>query len=451
LGGYGLELSSHEVVGILISITAISSIINYKFIKLPKSIGVTLVTLVMTLLLTLTGNAGWDLNDFALSLIDGIGFNETFLHGMLSFLLFAGSLHINVVELSKHKVLVAILATVSVVMSTTLIGYATYGLVNLLDINLPFYYCFVFGALISPTDPIAVLGILKQVNAPKSLELKIAGEALFNDGMGIVLFFVASAIASGKQAQLQPLEITWFFTQQVVGGVCLGFLMGHYASKLMRSINDAEVAIILTLAIVTGGYTFSHGIGVSGPICMAVAGLVLGNCIREGFMSEENIKHLDYFWELMDDILNSVLFVLIGLEFISLKFDLPTILASLGVIIISIAARWFSISVPVASLSLFRRFDSNTVLAMTWGGLRGGISIALALSLTGPYRQFIVSITYSVVLFSMLVQGLTIGPLVSRLTEKQKFKRAKRAAKNELAASLENQVNVIPLNEKVNL
>jgi CPA1 family monovalent cation:H+ antiporter len=420
-------LNAQKVIGVLLSITALSSFINYKYIKLPKSIGVTLVTLVLTLLVTVSGKIGWNLDELANNLLDGIGFNETFLHGMLSFLLFSGSLHINVMELSKHKVLVASLATFSVIISTVLIGYATFGLSKLLGIDLPFYYCFVFGALISPTDPIAVLGILKKVKARKSLEMKIAGEALFNDGMGIVLFFVTSAIASGKQDSWHPLETFWFFMQQGVGGILVGAVMGYLASKLLRTIDDYEVAIILTLAIVTGGYTLALGMNVSGPICMVIAGLMVGDSVKKGVLSPDAMRRLDSFWELVDEIMNAVLFVLIGLEFMCIRFDLKTLMISIGAIVISIAARWFSISIPVASLTRFRSFNSDVMMVMTWGGLRGGISIALALGIQGPWRDLIVSITYAVVLFSMMVQGLTIGPLVKKLASDASEAREKNA------------------------
>ena len=204
-------MNIQEVIGVLISLTAVASYINYRFIKLPKSIGITLVTLAITLPIAIGGRFGWSFNGFAYKLLEGIGFNETFLHGMLSFLLFAGSLHVNALELAKHKSIVALLATVSVVLSTVIVGYSMFGLTHVLGFSLPFYYCFVFGALISPTDPIAVLGIMKIANAPKSLEMKIAGEALFNDGMGIVLFFVTLGIATGTQNSLSPQTVLLYF------------------------------------------------------------------------------------------------------------------------------------------------------------------------------------------------------------------------------------------------
>ena len=417
-------MTTQQVFGILISLTAVSSYINYRFTKLPKSIGITLITLTLSLLVAVGGRLGWDVDDFALNLLNGIGFNETFLHGMLSFLLFANSLHVNVIELAKYKSVVALLATVSVVISTLLVGFAMYGLTKLLGINLPFYYCFVFGALISPTDPIAVMGILRTLNAPKSLEVKIAGEALFNDGMGIVLFFVALGIATGAHESLSAKDISLYFIRQGIGGLLLGCVMGWLAAKLLKNIDDYEVAIIITLAIVTGGYTLAHSVAdVSGPICMVVTGIVIGGYLKDGDMTKSTMDKLDSFWELLDEVLNAILFVLIGLEFLRISFSLDTTLAAMGAIVIVIVARWISIVIPVLSLSRFRKFDFNVLMIMTWGGLRGGISIALALSIRAPQQyDFIVAITYAVVLFSMMVQGVTIAPLIRKVKRDAEIK-----------------------------
>lgn len=435
-------MGAQEVISILITLTAAASFINHRYIKLPKSIGITLITLVLSLILALGGKFGFDVDGFATNLLQGISFNETFLHGMLSFLLFAGSLHVNAMELAKHKALVALLATVSVAISTFLIGYAIFGITYLLGINLPFYFCFVFGALISPTDPIAVLGILKKVKAPKSLELKIAGEALFNDGMGIVLFFVTLGIASGMQNEWTPNSIVLYFIKQGVGGFAVGALIGWVASKLLKKTADYDVAIILTLAVVTGGYTLAHNImHVSGPIAIAVAGLVIGSSIKHGSMSKSTIERLDAFWELLDEALNAILFVLIGLEFMRISFDLDTSIAAVGAILVTIAARFISISIPVACLGRFRKFNHDIVTMMTWGGLRGGISIALALSVSaGPNHDFIIAITYAVVIFSMMVQGLTIGPLIKRIAKKNKEAQEIKYLEN-MNATTNNAVN----------
>jgi len=414
---------SEQVVGILMSLTAVSSYLNYRFVKLPKTIGLTIITLVLSFFIAVSGKFGWDVEGFAAHLLDGIGFHETFLHGTLGFLLFAASLQVNMMELSKHKTIIVLLATVSVILSTFMIGFGTYGLTQLLDIPIPLEYCLVFGALISPTDPITALGILKTANAPKGLEMKIAGEALFNDGMGIVLFVVLLGLAVGGESQWTLSSAMIFFLRQGIGGVALGFVMGVLTARLLRTIDNSEVAISLTLGIVAGGYAFAHSVmEVSGPICMAVAGLSVGNLLHDGNMSRHTLQRLNAFWELLDDILNAILFVTIGLEFLSLSFRMDTAIASIGVIIIAMMARWLSVMLPVASVSMFRKFSPNVVLIMTWGGLRGGISIALALTLPlGPIRDFILVITYAVVLFSIMVQGLTLGGLVRRITKLKAF------------------------------
>lgn len=410
-------MSAHEVIGILISLTALSSYINYRYLKLPKSIGLTLITLLLSLILAFCSQFGLEVENFVEHLLDGIGFTDTFLHGMLGFLLFAGSLHLNAMELAKHKTIVGLLATVSVVLSTFIVGFCTYGLTQLLGIAIPLEYCLLFGALISPTDAIAVLGMLKTAHAPKALEMKIAGEALFNDGMSIVLFVILFGLATGSDGNWTAKTISWFFIQQGVGGILLGALIGWLAARLLRTIDNYEVATILTLAVVTGGYTLAHSVAhVSGAICMTVAGLMVGGLLRNGKMTKETLNRLDAFWELLDAILNAVLFVLIGLEFLCLSFTTDTMLAAIGAIVITILARWLSVVVPVAWVSMFRKFSPNVVLIMTWGGIRGGISIALALTIPhGPVRDFIVAITYAVVLFSITIQGLTMGMLVRRL------------------------------------
>jgi len=415
-------LKAEEVIGILVLITAISSVINHHFVRLPKSIGLTLITLVLSLLVAGLGKLGLNVDIFAEQLLNGIGFdehfNETFLHGLLGFLLFAASLHVNTMELAKHKTIVGLLATVSVVLSTFIIGFCTFGLTHFLEIDIPLAYCLVFGALISPTDPISTLSILKKINAPKSLEMKIAGESLFNDGMGIVLFVLLLEIALGSRHSWDFKETVIFFVRECIGGLLLGLLMGWLAAKLLRSIDNYEVVIIVTLAIVTGGFTFANSVAhVSGAICMSVSGLVVGSLLQNGKMSKESIQRLDAFWELIDEILNAMLFVLIGLEFLTLRFNLVTTLAAIGAIGITIAARWISVMIPVGFISMFRKYSQNVVLVMTWGGLRGGISIALALTIPlGEVRDFILAITYGVVLFSLTIQGLTLGKLVKTLS-----------------------------------
>lgn len=415
-------MDAQEIIGILMCLTAICSFLNYKFLKLPKSIGITLVALLITIFIVITSLFGWGLHDFAEILVNDIGFDETFLHGMLSFLLFAGALHINPQELSKQKGLIFSFATISVIISTALIGFATYGITQLFHVDLPLYYCFVFGALISPTDAIAVLGVLAQAKVPKSLEMKITGEALFNDAMGIVLFFIAIGFATGEHVSLEPNATIIYFLREGVGGAVYGLILGWVAIKLLSYIDDYEVSIILTLALVTGGYSAAVSVlDVSGPVFMVITGIVIGSFIKRDEATKQSMRNVEIFWDLLDQLLNAVLFVLIGLEFMRIHFELHLVLASIGVIFASIGARWVSIFVPVACMSMFESFNTSVISVMTWCGLRGGISIALALGITGPYHDTIVTITYFVVLFSIMIQGITMGPLIFNITKRKAF------------------------------
>ncbi|HIH2763141.1 MAG TPA: cation:proton antiporter [Candidatus Azoamicus sp.] len=408
-----------EIAGILVVLTGISSYINYRFVKLPKSIGITIITLVLSLFIVIGNKLGLKIGG---NLFVGIKFNDTFLNGMLSFLLFAGSLHVNIVELSRYRKLITYLATISVFFSTCFIGLCLFFLTQFLCINLPLLYCFVFGALISPTDPIAVLGVLKIVRAPKSLELKIAGEALFNDGMGIVLFFVTLSLAYGKDSELSFDTTVFYFLRQGIGGLVLGLFIGYFSAILLKNVNDPEIAIIFTLSTVSGGYYLSHSImEVSGPICMASAGLVINNIIKNGEMTEETMTRLSSFWELLDEVLNAILFVLIGLEFIGIRFDIYTALSSLTTVIISLFSRWLSILIPIYSLTYFKMINFELLNVLTWSGLRGGVSIALALSIEGIYHDFIVGITYIVVIFSMMVQGISISNVIRKYIKGKRF------------------------------
>ena len=405
-----------NTIAILLTLSAVFSYLNYRFIKLPTAIGIMLISLVLSLLLLVSGKLGFfDISGQASALIAGIDFHTTLMNGMLSFLLFAGALHINLNELSKQKWVILTLATVGVISSTFIIGAISWVILNALALNISFIYCLLFGALISPTDPIAVLGILKTVGVPKSLEIKIAGESLFNDGVAVVVFLVLLGIATG-QSEASVSSIGLLFAQEAIGGAVYGFIIGGLCFYMLRSVNNYQVEVLLTLALVMGGYAFATTLHVSGPIAMVVAGLLIGNHGRGLAMSKSTREHLDSFWELIDEILNAVLFLLIGLEVLVLVYHIEYFLAALAIIPIVLVSRFISVGAPIQIMKNIREFSPGVVRLMTWGGLRGGISVALALSLPqGIEREVILAVTYAVVVFSVLVQGLTLGTLAKQV------------------------------------
>ena len=405
-----------NTVAILLTLSAVFSYLNYRFIKLPTAIGIMLISLVLSLLLLFSGKLGFfDVAHQASALIAGIDFHATLINGMLSFLLFAGALHINLNELSKQKWVILILATVGVVSSTFMIGGVSWVILNALELNVSFIYCLLFGALISPTDPIAVIGILKTVGVPKSLEIKISGESLFNDGVAVVVFLVLLGIATG-QGEASVSSIGLLFIQEAIGGAVYGLIIGGLCFYMLRSVNNYQVEVLLTLALVMGGYAFAMAIHVSGPIAMVVAGLLIGNHGRVLAMSDSTREHLDSFWELIDEILNAVLFLLIGLEVLVLVYHTEYFLAALAIIPVVLLSRFISVGVPIQVMKKMREFSPGVVRLMTWGGLRGGISVALALSLPqGIEREIILAVTYAVVIFSVLIQGLTLGSLAKQV------------------------------------
>jgi len=402
-----------NTLSLLITLAALFSYINYRYIKLPTTIGIMLIGLIMSAVLIIAGKLGFEsLFIHAETILRGIDFHQTLMNGMLSFLLFAGALHVNLNDLAKQKWLVMSLATFGVVISTCLIGGLSWLVFSAFGLKVSYIYCLLFGALISPTDPIAVMGILKKAGASKSLEIKIAGESLFNDGVGVVIFVVLLGVAAGG---MEPTigSVSLFFIQEAVGGVVFGLVIGYAAFVMLRTVDNYQIEIMLTLALVMGGYALAHALHVSGPIAMVVAGLLIGNHGREHAMSDGTKTRLDDFWELVDEILNAVLFVLIGLEVLVLSFKIEYILVALAIIPLVLGVRFISVSFPVKLLSRLRSFSPRVVEIMTWGGLRGGISIALALSLPlGAEREVILTTTYLVVAFSILVQGLTINQVV---------------------------------------
>ncbi|WP_238381772.1 cation:proton antiporter [Mucilaginibacter pedocola] len=406
-------MNTQEIITITIVITAVFAYINKKFIKWPPTIGVMVLSLLCSILLAAFGNSNSALSKKAIQLAASVDFKDVLMNFMLSFLLFAGAIHIDANALRKERWPIILLATAGTLISTFLVGGMVYGLFTLFNSPVPFIYCLLFGALISPTDPIAVLAILKEAKIPPSLELKISGESLFNDGIAVVIFIsIAEIAASGN---FSPTAVGHLFLQEAVGGLLFGAVLGYAGFWALRSIDDYKVEVLITLAIVMGGYYFAGLLHISGPLAMVVAGIITGNKRQEG-MSDVTRDYLDKFWELVDEILNAVLFLLIGLEMLVVKTNTTILAIGLIVILIVLLARWVSVFIPVSLLRYKIKFEKNAVAMLTWGGLRGGLSVAMALSLGGNmYRDEFVLITYIVVVFSILVQGLTIGKLAKRL------------------------------------
>lgn len=396
---------------ILICLAALFSYVNHRLLKLPMTIGLMAVALAFSLILLALGKLGFGIEAEAQRFIRGIDFNEALMHGMLGFLLFAGALHVKLDELFDLKWIVGTLAVVGTILSTVVTGLLGYVLFDWVGLPLPFLYCLLFGALISPTDPIAVMGVLRQARLPKALEMKIVGESLFNDGVGVVIFLVVLNLVPKETVHVT--DVLVLFAEEALGGAALGVALGYLAYRMLRSVDNYQVEILITLALVMGSFGLADLLHTSGPIAVVVAGLLIGNYGRQWAMSERTREHLDNFWELLDELLNAVLFVLIGLEVLVLSFKQPYLLAGLVAIPMVLAARWLSVVLQIRLFSFVREFTARTVTILTWGGLRGGISVALALSLPPSHsRDALVTITYAVVVFSILVQGLTINRLL---------------------------------------
>ena len=408
-----------NILAVLITLSAVFSYLNYRFIKLPTTIGVMVISLLGSLGIVVIGPLGFGLEEDALRLLNSIDFDETLLHGMLSFLLFAGALHIDLDRLARQKWIIGTLATVGSVGSTFMIGTLAWFVLDLLNIGLPLIYCLLFGALISPTDPIAVLGILKKAGVPESLETKICGEALFNDGVAVVVFLVLLQIAAGGH-NITAGAVAWLFAKEVLGGIVYGLVTGAIAYGMLKSVDNYQVEVLITLALVAGGYALADALHLSGPIAIVVAGLLIGNHGRLLAMSDRTRENLDTFWELVDEVLNAVLFVLIGLEVLVLSWNYRYLIASVLLIPLLLLTRFVSVALPIVVMRRFRTFSPNVIKILTWGGLRGGISVAMALSLPpGRHRDIILTITYAVVVFSIIVQGLTVGRLVGPAKDPQ--------------------------------
>ncbi len=410
----------YSIATILIVLSALFGYINVRFLKLPITIGLMLITIVFTVVVVAIAQFDNTLLLRERAFIAEIDFETVLLDIMLSFLLFAGALHTNFNQLKVQRWPILAFATLGVVVSTFLVGIAMFYILQWVGLDVKLIYCLLFGALISPTDPIAVLGILKKAGAPKKLETKIVGESLFNDGVGVVIFLTIFAIAAKPDAAIDWSDIIQLFGQEVIGGIALGLALGWLTYMLMRSIDSYEVEVILTLSAVMGGTMLAHKFHLSAPLAMVTAGLIVGNdTSRNSAMSEATELYVDKFWELVDVLLNTVLFVMIGMEILVLTLEGKYILAGFLAIPTLLLCRYMSLYLPVKFFEKRLDFVPRTNLIMTWGGLRGGISIALALSLSKDmHRELFLAITYIVVVASILGQGLTVEPIIKRLTRK---------------------------------
>nr|WP_298995636.1 sodium:proton antiporter [uncultured Allomuricauda sp.] len=404
------------ITSILVFLSAVFGYLNLRFFKLPNTIGLTLITILFTLAVFALSYFDDTLLKAERFIISKIDFKVVLLDVMLSFLLFAGALHTDLQKLKEQRWPVLVFATFGVLVSTFLVGTAVFYLLQLLGLQVGFIYCLLFGALISPTDPIAVLGILKKAGAPKKLEIKIVGESLFNDGVGVVVFLTIFGLASGSNG-FSLTNVLELFVVEVFGGLLWGLFLGWVTYYFMKRIDDYNIEVIITLATVMSGTIIATHLHVSAPLAMVVAGLMVGgNKTREQAMSKLTESYVDKFWELIDILLNTILFVLIGMEMLVLELNATYIYAGLLAIPIALACRYISLIIPVKLFQERLDFVPNTTLIMTWGGLRGAISIALALGLTESMeRDLFLVITYIIVIFSILVQGLTVEKLIAKL------------------------------------
>ncbi|MEO7731373.1 MAG: sodium:proton antiporter [Kofleriaceae bacterium] len=406
-------MTSFQLIAVVLTLTAALAYLNTRLLRLPSSIGIMAAAMIGSLILIALSSLGLINVGGVQRWIANLDFGNTLLHGMLGLLLFAGALHIDLDDLGSEKVAIGTLAIATTLLSTAIVGVVTFVLLRALGVPVRLIEALLFGALISPTDPIAVLGVLKAAGAPRELEVRIAGESLFNDGVGVVIFGVLLSIGAGHGASAS--DIALLFVREAMGGAAFGLAIGYVGFYLLRSIDEYTTEVLITLALVTGGYAAAEVLHLSAPIAAVVAGLVVGNQGRRLAMSTNTRTHVDMFWKLIDEVLNAVLFLMIGLMVMVVPSSPRIGAAAASGVVIALAARAVSVTVSLVALRPFGHAPHSATL-LTWGGLRGGISIAMALALPlGGARDIIVVMTYAVVAFAMLVQGLTFGPLLRRL------------------------------------
>lgn len=402
---------------VLIVLASLFAYFNHRFLKLPSTIGIMLMAIIASVVIRFGGNYLFpNFTDEFYAFLKELDFTELLMGAMLNFLLFAGAIHVKFADLKEQRIPVLIFSTVSVIMSTFIVGILMYYISQWMQIELPFLYCLLFGALISPTDPIAVLGILKSAKVPKSVETKIAGEALFNDGIAVVLFAVILQLCQTPGMNVSMENISILLLKEAGGGLLLGGILGFSASAAMKKIDDYVISALITLSVVMGGYLIAHELHFSSPLTMVAAGLIIGNFGKKVAMSATTQEYLSKFWELIDEILNSVLFLFIGFELLMIEDIKSYWILSVIAIFVVLLARFVSIVGPSALLPQSSKFTKGALTLMVWGGLRGGVSIALVLMISNNhYREILLELTYFVVIFSILVQGLTVGKVAKKL------------------------------------
>lgn len=405
---------------VLIVLASFFSYLNLRYLKLPSTIGIMIIAMLSSIILVITGHLFPDTFTHFSNLLKDVDFTEVLMGAMLNFLLFAGAIHINLKDLKEQRGPIVIFSTVSVVISTFVVGGIVFYVAPLLGLAMPFLYCLLFGALISPTDPIAVMGVLKEAKVKKSLETKVAGESLFNDGVAVVVFAVILQLTQSSDMDISFGNISWLLIKEAAGGFIVGALLGVGASNAMRKIDDYKVSVLITLSVVMGGYLIARAMHISGPLTMVAAGIVIGNYGKRTAMSTTTKDYLNKFWELIDEILNAILFLFIGFELLIIpNITNYWVMGGLGIIIV-LFARFVSIYIPVKLIPFKNKFSKGTIKVLVWGGLRGGVSIALALSIDeGPHKPVILAVTYFIVVFSIIVQGLTVGKVATKALSKE--------------------------------
>lgn len=413
---------------VLIVLASFFAYLNLRFLKLPGTIGIMIIAMLVSLGIRLIGDSYFpETTKHFFQLIKEFDFNDVLMGAMLNFLLFAGALHVNISDLREQKVPIMLYSTVSVILSAFIISGLLYCVVPLFGVELPYLYCLLFGTLISPTDPIVVLGVLKQAKVPKRIETKIVGESLFNDGVAVVMFAVVLKVATDPAFEAGFGSVSWLFVKEGIGGLLLGTILGFTASRVIKKIDDYKVSVLITLSIVMGGFLIAKALHVSSPLAMVVAGLIIGNYGKKVAMTVETRDYLEKFWELIDEILNAILFLFIGFELLLLPDIVEQIGIGLVAILIVLFSRGLSMVLPWKFFKIFSflgiqpSYTRGSLMVMVWGGIRGGVSIALVLSLPeGGYKDLLLEITYIVVLFSIVIQGLTIGKFANRMLEDEK-------------------------------